>query len=169
MVRKSKRKPRKSFIDEDDPDENSNSTAETDLGEREGEEENGGQNCSGDKIGGGAQQGDVLLPRLQIEQEQISRRVNWGAKGDGRNMLMKPNMEERGESKAGEEEFNRSLNEFYVSNPSIISKPMFSLDVKQLFTNVPVLTVLDFLHNKFVENGLSLSNGMSINTLIELV
>jgi len=111
MVRKSKRKPRKSFIDEDNPDENSNSTAETDLGEREGEEENGGQNCSGDKIGGGAQQGDVLLPRLQIEQEQIARRVNWGAKGDGRNMLMKPNMEERGESKAGEEEFNRSLNE----------------------------------------------------------
>ena len=46
---------------------------------------------------------------------------------------------------------------------------MFSLDVKQLFTNVPVLTVLDFLHNKFVEKGLSLPNGMDINTLIELV
>ena len=32
-----------------------------------------------------------------------------------------------------------------------------------------MLTVLDFLHNKFVENDLSLPNGMSIDTLIELV
>ena len=66
-------------------------------------------------------------------------------------------------------DFISNINDFYVNNPDMISKPMFSLDVKQLFTNVPVLTVLDFLHNKFVEKGLSLPNGMDIDTLIELI
>ena len=112
VARKSKRKPRKSFLDEDDSEENSKSTTEKDFGGKEGEVENGGVDGSGDKDEGGAQQGEILLPRWQAELEQIACRVNWGAGGDGSNLLTKPNIEETSESIAGgEEACNKSHDE----------------------------------------------------------
>ena len=95
MVRKSKRKPRKSFIDEDDADENSNSNMETDCGRNEGEGGIGGEEKVG--VGGSQQQGEVLQPRLLKQQEQAQP--------------MKPNMKERDESETGEEEVDNSLDE----------------------------------------------------------
>ena len=108
MVRKSKRKPRKSFVDENDTDENSNSNTETDFRGKGG---TGGEDDGGGKVGGGSQQGEVLPPRLQTQQEQIARRVNWGAGGDAIHLSMKPNTEERDESKTAEEELNINLDE----------------------------------------------------------
>ena len=51
----------------------------------------------------------------------------------------------------------------------MISKPLFSLDVQSLFTNVPIHLVLDFLQRKFDEGKIVLPNGMSMTTLIKLV
>ena len=95
MVRKSKRKPRKSFIDKDDTDENSNSNMETDCGGNEGEGGIGGEEKVG--VGGSQQQGEVLPSRLLKQQGQIAS--------------PQPNMEEKDESEREEEEFNKSLDE----------------------------------------------------------
>ena len=123
--RKSKRKPRKSFIDEDE-DENSNSNMWTDIGVKVGEGGIGGNEDTGEKLGGGAQQGEVLPPLLQAQQEQIARRVNWGARGDS----VKPNMEEGDESKTGVEEPNTSLDKtikFEVAEENALNLEMSML------------------------------------------
>ena len=127
--RKSKRKPRKSFIDEDE-DENSNSNMSTDIGVKVGEGGIGGNEDNGEKLGGGAQQGEVLPPLLQAQQEQIARRVNWGARGDS----MKPNMEEGDESETGVEEPNTSLDKtikFEVAEENALNLEMLKKDASE--------------------------------------
>ena len=62
--------------------------------------------------------------------------------------------------------FKERLLSFYSDYPEMLMKPMVSLDVTQLFTNVPVNSVLDFLKEKFEAEAFSLPNGMNIDTII---
>ena len=66
-------------------------------------------------------------------------------------------------------EFKERLTSFYANNPNMLMKPMVSLDVTQLFTNVDVPLVLGFLKQKFEAQAFTLPDGMHIDTLIKLV
>ena len=50
--------------------------------------------------------------------------------------------------------FKEKLMSFYSDHPEMLTKPMVSLDVTQLFTNVPVNSVLDFLKEKLRQKPL---------------
>ena len=95
MVRKSKRKPRKSFIDEDDTGENSNSNMEVDFDGNVGEEGIGGEEELEIR---GSQQGEVLPHGMQKQQEQIPHWVNAGAQENENFEPIKPNVGDIDES-----------------------------------------------------------------------
>jgi len=107
--RHSKRKPRKSWIDDAGQDENANTMS--------GMEANSGP-VVGDKEGGETfeveQQKEVLPSHLQALQEQITRRVDWGARGDA-----SQSSKETTASKEEEEQLNNSLETVKLEMPLI--------------------------------------------------
>ena len=67
------------------------------------------------------------------------------------------------------DDFTSHLTSFYTNNPHLLSAPLLSLDAENLFTNVPLPTVLSFLRRKFTENDLPLPSGLTLDALIEII
>lgn len=112
--RNPKRKPRKSYIDEDDAgqqDENSNmmSEMEAKTGTVEGDQVDM-EELESDH------QKEVLSPHLQALQEQIARRVDWGTGGD-----TSQSPRESTDSKDEEGQLNNSLETVKLEMPMIKS------------------------------------------------
>ena len=66
-------------------------------------------------------------------------------------------------------DFTSRLSAFYASNPHLLSAPILSLDVQQLFTNVDLPFVLSFLRKKFTDNNLQLPSGLTLDALLDLI
>ena len=114
--RNSKRKPKKSYIDEDDSVQDENSNTMSEMEAKSGTVEGAEEDEDGEKIED-EQQKEVHLPHhLQALQEQIARRVNWGYVGDSSLSL-----QEREESKKEEEQLNNSLETVKLEMPMMKS------------------------------------------------
>jgi len=114
--RNSKRKLKKSYIDEDDSVQDENSNTMSEMEAKAGTVEGAEEDEDGEKIEG-EQQKEVHLPHhLQALQEQIARRVNWGYVGDSSLSL-----QEREESKKEEEQLNNSLETVKLEMPMMKS------------------------------------------------
>ena len=66
-------------------------------------------------------------------------------------------------------DFTSCLSTFYTSNPHLLSAPILSLDVQQLFINVDLPFVLSFLRKKFTDNNLQLPSGLTLDALLDLI
>ena len=111
--RHSKRKPKKSWIDEDDAGQDENSNMMSDMEAKSGP-------VVGDEVGGETfeveQQKEVLPSHLQMLQEQIARRVDWGAGGDTSQSLRRST-----DSKVEDVQLNNSLETVKLEMPMIKS------------------------------------------------
>ena len=68
------------------------------------------------------------------------------------------------------QDFTTRLYTFYRNNPHYLSEPLLSLDVENLFTNVPLDPTLQFLERKLSDrDDLDLPEGITVATLIELI
>ena len=67
-------------------------------------------------------------------------------------------------------DFTNQLTTFYRNNPHLLSAPLLSLDIVNLFTNVPLDDVTGFLRRKLNDSSsLNLPDGITIDILIELI
>lgn len=67
------------------------------------------------------------------------------------------------------DDFTSHLTSFYTNKPHLLTAPLLSLDAENLFTNVPLQTVLSFLRRKFTENDLPLPTGLTLDALMILL
>ena len=102
--RNSRRKPRTSFIDEDDEKQDEKCDTATEIVSKAGDE--GIEGDQGEVLPG--QLDGDLPPHLQMQKNQIARRVDWGAKEGSRESLFH-DKEEKILSNNGE--LNNSLDE----------------------------------------------------------